>query len=103
MFKATKTFTRPSLSVPFFWDTGVVTDEYKQYVKETYRDTGMLISSSREDSADGLSCTMTLVWRSRDDLLEYLVDAYNYETHTLPMQEYCDANGILSSTIGEEI
>lgn len=80
--KITSVFTRPDVNIPWFQET--FSQEHRDYMKETYFDTGKA-ESTWETSADGLTLTMVLVindpstWGQDLTLLEKITqrDEYN--------------------------
>jgi hypothetical protein len=47
---------------------------YKQYMKETYINTGKILSTSDSVSEDSLTLTSTSVWKSDEERLIYMAD-----------------------------
>lgn len=103
MFILTKIQVRPDTSIPFFHEVGEKSQDFKDYVTATYKDTGKLISSERTLSEDGTSCTTVVTWVSHDAFLEFITDSRCYTEMILPGQRYDIENNItsVSTTEGE--
>jgi hypothetical protein len=97
-FKTIKTSTRPNITTPFFWETFTPTEEFQTYYDATYVATGKILNRTTEVSEDKLSITMTVEWSDRQHFLEFLTDAFCYETIMLPQQTH-DYEKNISSTV----
>jgi hypothetical protein len=89
VIKRTMTFRRPDTSVDFYQSDV----EWEKYKKEKYHDTKMVISEEKELSADGLSLTISWVYKNLDSLETFLDDSKNIENFK-KRQQYNDKNGI---------
>jgi hypothetical protein len=78
-FKATRTFTRPAKSVPFF----TFTPEIALYYKEKYDDTSKRISIIVKLSEDSLKQFSISTWIDEASYLEYINDS---KTQTLKLE-----------------
>jgi hypothetical protein len=75
MIKRTVTFRRADTSINFYQNDA----EWEKYKKEKYHDTGMIISEEKEISKDGLSMTVSWVYKNLDSLETFLDDPKNIE------------------------
>lgn len=99
-------YTRPNTDVAWY----VPTEEAISYRRETYVDTGKIVSEASTDgiawpaqrtewgvaveSADGLTRTVTLTWDSEASFNEFMADStYNIQLRN-PRNLYNDHNGI---------
>jgi hypothetical protein len=96
MYIITKTQTRKSIDIPFYFEKYASTDDYKNYFHKNYILTKKLISSSATYSDDKLLVTRIATWSSRRAFMEFAADRYCYETVTEPNREYDIQNDITS-------
>lgn len=93
--------TRPSVDVPFFFESQYVNKEYGPYLKKNYIDTGKLLTVDRAMAEDKLSMTMTTVWESQEAFAEYYADPFCIENFLKISAEYEQTHGIKSETFGD--
>ena len=62
MITITRTQTRPSVDIPFFFETNLVSKEYEEYLKTNYRDTGKILGFDRVMSDDKLTVVSSITW-----------------------------------------
>ena len=72
MIKVTNQFTRENTEIPFH--SSRMTPELFEHFKQTYRDTGKLLSVKVNNSEDGLTMTSEWVWNTQADYDEWLAD-----------------------------
>jgi hypothetical protein len=95
MYKIIRTFSRPTTNVEFWGpENPLVSDDFRTYRKETYVDTGKLVSRTHVLSADGLSGTITAMWESPEDLQIFLNDQRVINELETPGEQYMTENGI---------
>jgi hypothetical protein len=98
----TKTQTRPNVNIPFFFETNLLSQEYIDYMRKNYKDTGKLIDFNRVMSEDKLSVLITTTWESQEAFAEYCSDLNCIENFLKISTEYEQTRGIKSETIGDE-
>jgi len=101
MITITKKHTRPSVDIPFFYQTKLVRPEYGSYLKANYIDTGKLVRFDRTMSEDQLTISTTTVWESQEAFAEYFSDPFCVENFTKISTEYEQINGIVSSSTSD--
>ena len=101
MITITKKHTRPSVDIPFFYQTKLVRPEYGSYLKANYIDTGKLVRFDRTMSEDQLTISATTVWESQEAFAEYFSDPFCVENFTKISTEYEQINGIVSSSTSD--
>jgi len=102
MYIITKTQTRKSSNIPFYFEKYAPADEYKKYFNSTYIESNKFISSSTKYSDDRLTVTRIIVWSSRSAFLEFAADRYCYETVVDPNRTYDIENDITSDITVEK-
>lgn len=73
MSKLTKRFIREDVHTPFYSETNELV---YSYIKTTYIDTRRIISQTAEISVDSTTITVTMLFRSTDDFIEFALDKY---------------------------
>lgn len=96
MVKTTRTWVRSSLDTP--WWTTLVTEQYKNYIKEKFVDTGKRISSKLIIDASGLELTAEMVFLNEEALTEFSSDPV-FRSWFNTRSEYCKKNGITESQL----
>jgi hypothetical protein len=67
--------TRPSLSADFRSDfPDMPNGQYRRYVKETYQDTGKMLSTSESLTEDLLTLTFNTIWKNDAERVAYIND-----------------------------
>lgn len=95
MYNVIKTYRRPSKDVPFFFEIHKYSPEMIQYMKEKYRDTGIIRGGNREYQEDGLVVVNTTTFSSKDDFISYISDPVIFDNFIVPQVNYNKENGIL--------
>lgn len=72
----------------------VESQEYRDYVNDTYHNTGKIISSTAELDEDQLILTKVVVWDSEESRNEYINDPV-VQAEYAPRKVYHDAHGIV--------
>lgn len=101
MITITRKQTRPSVDVPFYFETGQTPKEYHMYLKNKFIDTKKMISFDRVMSNDKLSMVLTAVWDSQEAFAEYYSDPYCIENFLKPSAEYDQTHGITAESTGD--
>jgi hypothetical protein len=70
MIEVTRSWTRPNTSVE--WD--VVPPDLREYIRQTYEQTGKRLSVTRTDSEDQLTRTHSEIWDSENDYNAFQAD-----------------------------
>ena len=70
-WKTQFTETRPSTSVNFY----IASDDAKNHIQTTYRNTGKMTSRNSVFSGDNLKRTRTLIFNSEASRAEYILDS----------------------------
>jgi len=96
MLKIIKTQIRPSIDIPFFYQSKFVNPKYGEHLKTNYLDTGKLIKIERSISDDQLTTTIVMEWKSQKDLLEYMNDEFCIENFLKISTEYEHLHNIVS-------
>jgi hypothetical protein len=94
--------TRPDIGVHFFNFAEGTSEEFKQYFHDTYKVSGLLISSNILISDDKLTITTTQHWKDRDSYLNFLCDPKIYESLYLVISDYNREHKIKSDIISME-
>jgi hypothetical protein len=102
MFKIIKKTIRPSKDILFYFHVSPASEEFMSYLKKKYYDTNKLLSSSSKVSDDELEYVQTLVWKSHEDFLEFVVDDFCLEKFLSPQQAYEVSNNIRTEIITEQ-
>lgn len=102
MITITRIQTRPSVDVPFFFETNLVGKEYGEHFKTKYRDAGKLIGFNRVFSEDKLTVTSDTVWASQEAFAEYYGDPKCVDQFLKISAEYEQLNGIQTRTLDKE-
>ena len=97
----TRTQTRPSVDIPFFFETNLVSKEYGIYLKTNYIDSGKLIRTQRTMSEDKLSVELMVEWESQEAFAEYFTDPVCIENFLKISTEYEQMNDITSKSISD--
>jgi hypothetical protein len=69
--KFSQVFVRPTVDIPWYQET--LSEEHKQYMTDTYTNTGKRVGSV-EISEDGMMMTITHQFRDQDALYQFSVD-----------------------------
>ena len=93
--------TRPSVDIPFFFESNLVRKEYGAYFKTNYLDTGKLMKVHRTMSEDKLTIELTTEWASQVAFAEYFSDPYCIENFLKISTEYEHINGITSKSTSD--
>ena len=91
MVKTTITWKRQTPETE--WWTSIVTDSYKEYVKNTYGVTGKRLSSKLVLSKDKLSLTSETIFASQQAFEEFSSDLI-IRAWANTRKEYCSKNNI---------
>jgi hypothetical protein len=97
----TRIQTRPSTDIPFFFETNLVSKDYEEYLKKTYRDTGKILGFDRTISDDKLTVTTNLIWESSAAFAEYYTDPICIEKFLTVSAEYEQTNNIKSESLAD--
>ena len=97
----TRIQTRPSVDIPFFFETNLVSKEYGIYLKTNYIDSGKLIRTQRTMSEDKLSVELIVEWESQKAFAEYFTDPVCIENFLKISTEYEQMNDITSSSTSD--
>jgi hypothetical protein len=95
--------TRPSISVPFKIEFPAMSPaEYLQYLKETYINTGKILSPASESlSEDLLTLTLNTVWKNDSERIAYINDPV-VKAYFEFIIDYRKSNGITMDWINRE-
>ena len=95
--------TRPSISVPFKIEFPAMSPaEYLQYLKETYINTGKILSPASEIlSEDLLTLTLNTVWKNDSERIAYINDPV-VKAYFEFIIDYRKSNGITMDWINRE-
>jgi len=99
MIKLTKTYTRPTIFIPWVAESTLPRDEYLSHFNTAYKITGKCITENSEVSNNGLTLTYTAEWATIEDYEEYSADPIliNYWAQR---NEYYFENGV---TVGPTV
>lgn len=95
MVKTTITWRRETTEIE--WWTSIVTDSYKEYVKNKYKVTGKRLSSKLVLSKDKLSLTSETVFANQQAFEEFSSDPI-IRAWANTRKEYCIKNSIQESS-----
>jgi hypothetical protein len=95
MMKYTRSFTRPSIAVPWWFETqlGVPISVFDTQMANAYYATGKCIALNMSASADNLTLTFTGLWATAADHDEYMADTI-LQTYRSARVEYTTLHGI---------
>lgn len=93
MHIVTRTYQRPNINIPFFED---LKTRDNAYIIRNFVQNGKFVSSSKVDSADGLTRTYTRTWLDEDSYLEFISDQIVFKTHVGPKVAYNKTHGIIT-------
>lgn len=104
MNRYTRTYTRPSTSIPWWYQTtlSVPISDFKARMLTSYYATGKCISEEMVMSVDELSVTYTGDWLSADAYNEYDADSV-LGLYWAAKDEYCNLNGITKGPLSSEV
>ena len=95
MYQIIRTFYRPNTNIEFWTeDNPLVSEDFRTYRKETYTDTGKLVSRVHTLSENGLLRTTTAVWESQDAFNSFINDQRIINELEIPGTQYMSENGI---------
>ena len=97
----TRIQTRPSVDIPFFFETNLVSKEYEEYLRKNYRDTGKILGFDRKMSPDKLTITTNTVWESQEAFAEFYTDPICMEKFLKSSAEYEQTNNIISEAVSD--
>lgn len=100
MITITRTQTRPSVDIPFFFETNLVSKEYEEYLKTNYRDTGKILGFDRVMSDDKLTVVSSITWESQEAFAQYFVDPYCIDNFLKISAEYEQTHNIKTAVNG---
>jgi len=66
-------FTRPSVTIPWFWDQLPAT--HAQYITDNFKTTGKF-RGERENSEDGLTISISYFFNSEQSVNDFVTDEY---------------------------
>ena len=101
MYIVTRTHTRPSTDVPFFYPKESATDEFKTYFLENYINTGKSIIIDHSHSGDNLTMTSTSLWDSEESFTEFSNDI-KCNGLIAAATEYNNLNGIVETVTASD-
>ena len=101
MFQLIKTSERLNVETLFFYQTDPLSEEFKEYFRSNYLNTGKYIDIVRTLSNNDLTVTEITTWGTREDFLEFLTDGICYESVIMPQQTYNYEHGISSTSTTE--
>jgi hypothetical protein len=94
--------TRPGIQYPFKADWPEMPEGgYKQYIKQTYVDTGKILSTSDSISEDSLTLTSTNVWVNEAERTAFMNDPV-VKRHFEFLTNYRKSAGISHTWINKE-
>ena len=96
MLKITRTLTRPSTDIPFY----EAEESFKEYMRQTYEETGLTTLLEVTLSEDGLSKTYVSIYPSQENHLTVICDV-NVNDYIDKAREYNLSNGITVRRIEE--
>lgn len=100
MYILTKTYTRPTNDIPFYFEVATTNREFQDYVAKNHPDATR--KSDKELSDDKLTLTVRSYWTDRSSLLRYITDHYCYTITIVPSIEHNTKHGIVNiSTTAE--
>jgi hypothetical protein len=102
MIMTSRTFTRPSISVP--WHTEQIADSllFKSRLNLDFEDTGKILSRDADISIDGLIMTVTILWDSVESMNSHFDDPRNAQYFADRIEYNNSANIVMSElTISE--
>ena len=96
--------TRLSLDTPFLPDSMTVgLTEYNNYIKETYVDTGKILSRSQKLSEDQLTRTVITIWVNDEERLIYLEDPIAAQRLATVVDYFKKTDGLDVKCINQEV
>jgi hypothetical protein len=98
MFSVIKKFIRDDVATLFYFECHEPSDNYKLHVKTKYRDTNKLISVGTSMSEDLKVFTATMVFNTKDDFLDFMLDDTLYMEHNRNNHLYNLKNNIRIET-----
>lgn len=99
MFQVTRTFTRPSTTIPFFDARSAegTSDQFKAYFLENYINPGKSLGITHTVSSDGLVLTAISLWDNEESYNQFMADPSCASAVSFA-QQYNNDNGITELT-----
>ena len=97
MYIFSKVQTRPSTSIPFYFEKNKTPPEFNQVFKKQFVDTKKIISSSLTYSDEKLTVTRVTTWNSKEafsEFTKFVADPFFYNLIVKPNLEYDIENDI---------
>lgn len=79
MYIVTKKQKRPSKDIKFSFEYFAYPEEYSEYVRKNFVETGKILKHNKIFSDDQLTVSLVTEWRSRADFLSFVTDEFVFE------------------------
>lgn len=99
MLTLIKKFIREDITIPFFVEENPPPKEYLEQIKTEFIDTYKLVSFTSSVSYDKLTQTTTIIWKSPDDFLDFVMSDSHIANYIRNQHIYNLKNNIKTETI----
>lgn len=91
------TQTRPNINIPYYGE--ILPVDFIDYFTTNYIDTGKFINKDTSLSSNELVLTITQIWNTEQDFMDYENDVWIINNFLIPSIDYRTANNITQAIV----